>query len=126
MYQKEVNNFTGFLATYDSGTVVKEIENFFSSKRNSKSRTNWLDVDKSKLVRLELYWKGIPTISIDKSDHPHLTPEDWFFSHTGYMDIHERDISILSRNIGFKKDGLINVFSVMEKDGLVRTSTREA
>jgi hypothetical protein len=124
MYQKDVSNFTGFIATYCDGSVVKEKENFYSKKRNKQSKTNWLDIDKEKLVKLELYWKGVPSVSIDKEEHPYLSPEDWYFTHTGYMDIQDRNIKVLSRNIGFKKDGLLTIFSVNEDNGFVKVETR--
>jgi len=126
MHQKDVNNFTGFLATYLNGSTIKQKENFYSKKRDKKSKTNWLGVDKEKLVKLELYWKGVPIASIDKEEHPNINPEDWYFTHTGYMDINNRDIKILSRNIGFKKDGLLTIFSVSEKEGILKVSTRAA
>ena len=124
MYQRDVNNFTGFVATYDDGTTVNQKENFFSKKRNKQSRTNWLDIDKEKLVKLELFWKGVPSACIDKKEHPYLSPDDWYFTHTGYMDIEDHKIVVLSRNIGFRKDGLLTIFSVVEDNGFVKVETR--
>lgn len=124
MYQKDINNFTGFIATYTDGSTVKEKENFFSKKRSKKSVTNWLDIDKSKLTKLELYWKGVPSACIDKLDHPLISPDDWYFTHTGYMDIHDHNIKVLSRNIGFKEEGLLTIMSVNEADGTLKVNTR--
>ena len=124
MRQNENRNFTGFIATYEDGSTVEQKENFFSKKQNKKCKTNWLDIDKGKLVKLELFWKGVPSASISKEDHPYISPDDWFFSHTGYMDIHSRNIKVLDRNIGFKKDGILTVFSVHEDNGFVKVDTR--
>lgn len=126
MYQNVEANFTGFIATYESGDIVKQKENFFSKKRGKRCRTNWLDIDKEKLVRLELFWKGCPIVHLSKDEHPEISPEDWYFTHTGYMDIHDRTIKVLNRNIGFKKDGLLTIFSVSEAEGTLKVTTRAA
>jgi hypothetical protein len=126
MFRKEINNFTGFIATYEDGSSVTEKENFFSKKRGKNCKTNWLDVDQSRLFKLELYWKGIPSASIDKNSYPEITEGDWYFTHTGYMDLHNREIKVLKRNIGFKADGLLTIFSVSESDGVLKVDTRAA
>jgi hypothetical protein len=118
------NNFTGFIATYFDGTVVEERLNVSGNKLERKCRTNWYEVDKEKLKKLELYWVGTLRASIDKEDHPTLSHDDWYFSHTGYMDMKDRKVKVLTRNIGYKENGLLTILSVDEESGTLKVDTR--
>lgn len=120
MYQSVNSNFTGFKVTYPDGSFVLESpDNSVKGKR-----TNWHTVDTDRIETLELFWGGISIVSIDKKDHPEVSGDDWFFSHTGYTDIDSRDITVVSRNIGFREDGALTVFSVDENDGTLRVDVR--
>lgn len=121
---KEYTNFTGFVAHYNNDILVKEKENYFSKKLNKNCATNWAEIDKTRLVALELLWQGQSKIKIDKKDYPHIKPEDWFFTHSGMYNMKNRNISVISRNIGFKKDNITQVYSVDEETGILRTSIR--
>lgn len=124
MSLKEYTNFTGFLAYYSRDILVKEKENYFSKKLNKNCATNWSEIDKTRLVALELLWHGQSKIKIDKKDYPHIKPEDWFFTHSGMYNMKSRNITVISRNIGFKKDNITQVYSVDEETGILRTSIR--
>ena len=126
MSQKENSNFTGFKATYQDGSTIVEKENFFSKKLGKKCMTNWAEIDKENLKRIELYWKGIPTAAIDKADYPNLLASDWYFFHTGFMDISDRKIKTQSRCIGYKEDGIVTIFSIDEGSGVLKVTTRAA
>jgi len=130
MRRKE-NNFTGFIAHYNNGTSIKEKENFFSKKLNKQCATNWAEINKEKLISMELYWKGefkakILKIPEKKDDVPYtiLNPDQWFFSHSGYMDMNTRTIKVVSRNIGYVYNGIIYITSVNENVGNIRIHSR--
>jgi len=117
--------FSGFVAVYDDGTRVPERENYHSEKLRKKMATNWLEIDKARLVSLELFWRGRKMSSISKLDHPDITPTDWFFSHTGCLDISTHAIHVVARNIGYKdKSGLTNIISVSDSEGTMKGYTR--
>ena len=125
--------FTGFVAYYDDGKVVKERENFFSIKLNKKCATSWAEIDKDKLVRLDLVWNDQPKGSIlknpseDSFNKSHvLSPQDWFFSQKGYYDLNTRVIRVVARNIGYIEDGIVNILSVVEDSGVVQMYRRKA
>ena len=129
MLQKEKqNSFTGFIAHYENGAKVYEREDYHSKKLNKKCATNWAEIDKEKLVSLQLVWKGQIKVTIDKeSGSAHrsvLKAEDWFFSQNGYMDMGTRKIVVLSRNVGFIEDNNIYITSVLEETGDIRKSIR--
>jgi hypothetical protein len=123
MFQKENNKFTGFIAHYNNKTIVEK-ENFYSKKLNKNCATNWAEVDKNKLIALEIIWHGKSIIKIDKKDYSHIKPEDWFFTQTGIYNIKDRKIRVLARNIGYKKDKITQVYSVEEETGILRSSVR--
>jgi hypothetical protein len=123
MLQKELN-LTGFIAHYANGSIVKEKENYTNKKLQKKCATNWSEIDKNQLVALELLWHGKSIIKIDKKDYPHIKPEDWFFTQTGIFELKDRKVKVLARNIGFNKDKIIQVYSVEEETGILRTSVR--
>jgi len=119
--------FTGFVAYYDDGKVVKERENFFSKKLDKKCATSWAEIDKNKLVRLEIVWhdqvKGhiLKQPSADSFNESYtLSPQDWFFSQKGYYDLNTRVIRVIARNIGYIENGIANVLSVVEESGVVQ------
>jgi hypothetical protein len=127
MFQKE-NKFTGFIGHYDNKTIVEK-ENFYSKKLNKRCATNWAEIDKNKLIALELLWQGKSIIKIDKENYPHIKPEDWFFTQTGIYNIKDKKIKdkkikVLARNIGYKKDNITQVYSVEEETGILRSSVR--
>lgn len=124
MSLKEYTKFTGFLAYYSDDLIVKEKENYFSKKLNKNCATNWAEIDKTRLVALELLWLGQSKIKIDKKEYPFIKPEDWFFTHSGMYNMKNRNITVISRNIGFKKDNITQVYSVDEETGILRTSIR--
>jgi hypothetical protein len=124
MLLKEDIKFTGFRAYYSKEIFVKEKENYFSKKLKKNCATNWAEIDKTRLVALELLWHGQSKIKIDKKEYPHIKSEDWFFTHSGIYNMKNRSITIISRNIGFKKDNIIQVYSVEEETGILRSSVR--
>ena len=132
MSRKELSinkEYTGFLAHYDDGRIIKEQEDFYSKKFKKKCATNWAEIDKKRLVALELVWKGKSKAKIEKqnptdSHRGDLSPDQWFFSQYGYMDMAKRNITVVARNIGWIKDGIINVTSVNEDTGTITMSTR--
>lgn len=131
MLQKEEKktDFTGFAAHYDNGRVIYEKENFFSNKLNKKCLTSWAEIDKTKLVALELLWHGqfrvkLEKISRDPSLYTPIQPNEWYFSQTGYMDMKIRAIKVVSRNIGYVKDHTLYMTSVEEDTGIIRTAVR--
>lgn len=116
--------FTGFVATYDSSRVIYEKENYFSKKLNKQCATNWQEIDKSKLTELNLLWNGEVKASITLDEFDHIKPEDWYFSHSGYFDMGSNKIVVVSRNIGYRKDGVLNIFSVAEDTGILKIQMR--
>lgn len=127
MSRKEGNsrkNFTGFVAYYDDGRKLREKENY-TDKSGKDCATNWSEVKKDKLVALELLWNGKSKIKISKDEYPSIKPEDWFFSQLGYQDMSKREIVVIARNIGFIKEGILQVFTIDENTGNLRISTRD-
>lgn len=125
MSQKE-NKFTGFVAYYSNGKKIKEKENYLSKKLGKKMATNWAEIDKEKLSALELMWNGESKIKIDKKDYPHITPNDWFFSQTGVFDMDKQKVIVVGRNIGYRKEDIIQVYTVIEDIGILKSSVRNA
>lgn len=130
MYLKggEENKHTGFVVIYDDDSKVFEINDYYNKRLKRKCATNWVDIDKNRIKTLQLYWCGDLKVQINKSSpdvHKNiLEAEDWFFSHKGYFDTSENKIKIISRNIGYKEDNLLYVYSVMEDTGEVIANVR--
>jgi len=126
MLQKESKNpsFTGFIAHYSNGVSIKEKENYLSKSLKKTCATNWSEIDKNKLVALELVWNDQSKITIDTTNYPHIKPTDWFFTQTAFFDMKSRKVVILSRNIGFKKDNITQIYSVEESTGRLVPSVR--
>lgn len=127
MPRKEGNsrkNFIGFVAYYDDGRKIREKENY-TDKYGKNCATNWSEIKKDKLVALELLWNGESKIKITKDEYPFIQPGDWFFSQLGHQDMSKREIVVIARNIGFIKDGILQVFTIDENTGNLRISTRE-
>jgi hypothetical protein len=130
--QKKRSLFTGFVAYYDDGKIVKEREDYFSKALNKKCATNWAEIDKDKLSKLEIVWrdeiKGFlskaPTA--DSFNTNPLQPQDWFFSQKGYFDLGPRQIIVVARNIGYVESGIVNILSVIEATGIVHIYRRKA
>jgi hypothetical protein len=123
---KNQNKFTGFLAYYDDGKIVQEREDYFSKPLNKQCATNWAEINKDKLSALELIWQDQPKIKIDIKDYPHIKPADWFFTQSAYFEMKSRKLTIVARNIGFKKDNIIQVYSIEEATGTLSSSVRSA
>jgi hypothetical protein len=135
MSLKELKNpkpFSGFVAYYDDGTIIKEREDFFSKKLTKKCSTNWAEIDRERLVKLELLWndesKGfISKIPSENSfNNCTINPQDWFFSQKGYFDLGGKKIIVVARNIGYVNSGILHIFSVVELTGFVQVSHRQA
>lgn len=130
--QKENDNFSGFIAVYQNGKEVREKENYFSKKLDKKCATNWSEINKDKLVALRILWHGQEKMVIDKypknkeARYKELEPGDWFFSQSGIFDLSTHSIKVISRNIGFKKDGMYTIYSVEEDTGILKISYRKA
>ena len=124
MPQRDLKKFNGFVAWYKDGKIVQEKEDYLSKTLNKQCATNWAEIDKDKLVALELIWQNDSKIKIDIKDYPHITPYDWFFSQTAYFDMKSRKKAIVSRNIGYKKNSIIQIYSVEENTGVLSSSLR--
>jgi hypothetical protein len=110
---------------YEDGTSVLERECYHSEKSRRMMATSWPDIDRKKLVKLDLYWHGLKKATISKEEHPSIGPDDWFFSQTGYMDMRKRSVSVIKRNMGYRHtDGLLYVTSVFESNGTIQGSVR--
>ena len=125
MHQKEApKDHTGFVAYYESGMVVCEENTYFSKSSGRTKATNWSEVEKDKLVALELLWNGEIKARVDKVKYPHLTPSDWYFSHYGSLEMSTHKTQVVSRNIGYYKDSLLTLFRVEEKSGVLNVEHR--
>lgn len=124
--------YTGFVAHYNSGRIIKEREDFFSKKLNRKCSTNWAEIDRDKLVSLELFWQDILKAHIDKIPIEEsfnkiaLQPTDWFFSQNGCFNLTSRKITVIARNIGYTENGIQHIISVREDTGIIRVFDRAA
>lgn len=96
---------------------VREKENYFSKELKKICATNWAEINKEKLVALELFWHGQSIIKINKADYPEMTADDWFFTQSAIFEMKNRKLTILSRNIGYKKGDITQVYSVEEASG---------
>lgn len=123
MPQKEVS-FTGFIAHYGPKKKILEKENYFSKKLGHNKATNWSEIDKDKMTALELIWHDKSKIKIDKKEYPHIKPDDWFFSQHATFDMESQSIVVVSRNIGYKKGDIIQIYTVEEETGILKTSVR--
>ena len=124
MSLREHHNHTGFIAYYEDGKSVREKENYFSKKLQKICATNWAEINKKKLVALELFWHGQSIIKIDKADYPTITPDDWFFSQSAFFEMKNKKLTILSRNIGYKKGSITQIYSVEEASGRLVSHVR--
>jgi len=128
--ERNTNSYTGFVAHYTNGRVVYERENYDSKKLKKKCATNWAEIDRNKLVAMEMFWHGQLKARIEKdpSSDPNrkniLGPSEWFFSQKGYFDMGTRKITVVARNIGYVQDGIIHITSVVEKTGTVQMYDR--
>lgn len=111
--------FNGLVAYYFDGTIIEEKNYFFSDKLNKRCATNWAELDMAQLESLELYFNGVSKAKVSKTQNPDITPEDWFFSHTGIADMSGGDPKTVCRNIGYKNNGLLYKYSVDEETGSV-------
>lgn len=125
--------YTGFIAYYGENKVIKEREDFFSKKLDKKCATNWAEIDKEKLTKLELIWNDQPKGFISKTPVKNsfntshtLSPQNWFFSQKGYYDLGNRNIIVVARNIGYIENGIINILSVVEQSGIVQIYSRKS
>jgi len=101
------------------GDVVWEKNNYWSDKFNRVLATNWSEIDKAQIKSLSLYWKGKLLICLDKDE---VLPDTWLFSHTGMLQTgHSQNVQVLSRNIGFEKNGSRYLFKVIEESGSLIT-----
>jgi len=122
--------YTGFVAYYESGKIIKERESFYSKSLDKKCATNWAEIDKEKLIKLELIWQGQSKGFVSRAPSEQsfnktaFTPQDWFFSQKGYYDLGSRQVSVIARNIGYVENGIINVLSVIENSGVVQMCQR--
>jgi hypothetical protein len=128
---KDRRPFTGFVAYYNDGKIIKERENFDSKVLSKKCATNWAEIDREKLIKLELVWENQPKGFITRAPTENsfntsytLNPQDWFFSQKGYYDLGDRHVVVVARNIGYVTDGIINILSVVEKSGVVHMYRR--
>ena len=118
------NLFIGFVAYYEGGRRVKEREHFYSKVLKKQCATNWAEVALTQVVSLEIVWKGVSKIKISKADNPHIKPDDWYFSHSAYMDMASSVPKTLTRNIGYRKGKILYLYAVNEETGDLQVSTR--
>ena len=118
------NRFTGFVVHYEDGTEVFEKESYLSPTLQKLCATSWVEVDKTKITSLELRWQGQSKIILNKDELALTSPDDWFFTQSGYKDSTKNDIVVVARNIGYVDNDVIHVFSVEERTGVMRTSIR--
>ena len=132
MRPEENKNFTGFIIYYDNGKIINERENFYSRKLKKKCATNWAEIDKERIQKIELVWRGSYKAHIDKTSQdpllPYTTllPDQWFFSHSGYCDLSTKKVVVVSRNIGYVINNICYIRSVEEATGIVRITQRAA
>jgi len=119
-------DFTGLVATYDDGKLVREKNHFYSKLLGRQCATNWGEIALKKVVSLELYWRGESKIKISKEDKPLISHEDWYFTHSAIMDAVSPKPKICSRNIGYKNDGILYLYSVDEDTGALKVQNRVA
>lgn len=117
-------NFTGFVAYYDDENIVYEKNNYISSSAGKRKATNWHEINRKKLVALELLWHGESKIKISHKEYPHITPSDWYFSHYGYLNMSTHQVKVLSRNIGYIKDKILTLYCVSEDTGIIKMEHR--
>ena len=118
------NPIHGFLVVYEDGSQVSEKNNFWSETLQRVSATNWHEVDQNRISRISLYWKGSLVISLDKKE---VRPETWFFSHTGALQVSGGSkVTIVSRNIGFVREGRKYLYKVVEDTGALLFDEQEA
>jgi len=119
------DSFSGFVATYEDGVSVLEREGYHSEKTRRLMATSWPEVDTEKLASVTIYWNGQKKHTVSKSDHPHMKPQDWFFSQTGYMDIKRHTVLVVARNLGYRgNDNLLHIVSIQEEDGSLKGIVR--
>lgn len=106
-----MGKFTGFIAYYKNGRIIKEKNFFFNNKLNRVCATNWYEIDKNQLIQLDLWWNGEKKERIKK--HPDI--QNWIFYHTGQSD--SNGYSILSRSIGYSGPRGQYIASIDEKTG---------
>lgn len=115
----------GLVVHYEDGSEVLEKNNYWSTKHSKILATNWSEIVKKGISALELYWQGSSALLLNKKD---LLPDEWVFSHTGMVDLStgsDKPIT-LSRNIGFIKNGIKNLYRVSEKTGGVTFESDKA
>lgn len=102
---------------------MQEKNNFWSERHQKVSATNWLDIDKDRIKTLQLFWKGKVRVSLCKED---CSPEKWWFSHTGSLQTSgDSRVVIVSRNIGYIREGRRYIYRVLEESGALMFDEQE-
>lgn len=109
---------TGFIAVYEDGSRIKEINDFFDHSIHRNRATNWHLIDQSKIIQLELWWRGYKKVQINKPNN-HAS---WIFHHTGSTSI-GKPAELLSRSVGFiDTNNITHSWTVEEKTGRITRS----
>jgi hypothetical protein len=107
----------GLRVDYLDGTEIWERNHFWSDKHERMLATNWIEIDQSLISCMHLYWKGSHRVTLNQAE---LNPDKWLFSHTAVMSVGDgSNVAILTRNIGYDKDGARYWFRVDEKTGVL-------
>lgn len=107
------NSHTGFIARYRDGTIIPEKNNFYDSQLKKICATNWHQINKEKLQRLELWWKGYCRAKIDNIHNI----KEWIFYHTAIYDSSMHKSVTLSRTIGYIDKSGAYTYTILESNG---------
>lgn len=118
----DTDKHTGFAAYFiDTPEPIFERNDYFDEKLGRRVATNWHTVDQSRLIQLEIWWRGKRKDVIFKGKNREI--QEWIFYHTGHAHL-GGETSTMSRTIGFKKPDGIYLCTVDEKTGIVTISLK--
>ena len=116
----------GLVAHLMDGSSVLEKNNYYSDTLQKRLATNWAEIPKDLIAALELLWKGTSILKLRAQDIPDGGIDSWCFSHTGAIDLANGNNTpiIVSRNIGYEKDGIVTMYRVNEETGTLSFDSR--
>jgi hypothetical protein len=111
--------YTGFRVVLSGGKLITESQDSFCPSLGRVSATNWHTVPLNDIQELSLVHHGRIVVSIQASEAGVQSPGDWYYSRSAVTESGNWKTTMVSRNIGYRKDGVLRIWKVHEDSGHV-------